>query len=399
MHDASQISITDDGEYFASGNVEGMGQEIGASIAGLSGAGVGVELTKRGQILESDTDISSEANRIDSPAIFWDNERQRWGMIYTGYSDDGSGNPVHASLHLAHSDDLLTWTKYASNPILSGSGAGSDSDGCTGGYIHYDDGTYHLFYIGLTATGYEGGTKSLCHATASDPQGSWTRQGQVVAPSGGTDWYDTAIWHPSIIKVADTYYLFFNATGTVSATETERIGYASATSLNGTWTVNSTSVLNPSGTGSDWDGSIVGDPSVYRIGDIFYMAYYGKGTAGVGRNGLAWATLDDFPDSWTRHSQNPILDVGESGAFDSDNAHKPFIVSTPGGLFHFYTAVDAADTFSFGLALAGAERESVITADMVKAVGRWEPVVTDPGTGPELVFTAGGDIVVTFVEA
>jgi predicted GH43/DUF377 family glycosyl hydrolase len=277
-------------------------------------------------------------------------------MTYTGYSDSG-GSPLQASIHLAWSDDLVTWEKYGSNPILAGDGSGSDSNGCTGGYIYYENGTYYLFYIGLTANGYEGGTKTLNVATDTDPTGSWTRYGSNPIISPGSGWYSTAIWHPNVVKVGSTYYLFFNATGTVSAVSTERIGYATATSLTGPWTVNATHVLGPTGTGSDWDGSLVGDPSVFKVGETWFMAYYGKGTAATSRDGIAWTDEASFPTGWTRHSANPVLDIGDSGDFDDALAHKPFIVVTEDGIFHFYTAVSAGDVWSFGLAVSGALRE------------------------------------------
>lgn len=40
---------------------------------------------------------------------------------------------------------------------------------------------------------------------------------------------------------------------------------------------------------------------------------------------------------------------------------------------------------------------SVVTAAQVHAVGRWEPITHDPGSGPEIVFD-GSDVVVQFVE-
>jgi predicted GH43/DUF377 family glycosyl hydrolase len=351
---ADVTQIVDSGGYYPGAiDVEDALQQLGAG--GTSG--IGDSVAKIGQILVRDTAIASETNRIDSPTIFWDNERQRWGMVYTGYSQSG-GSPLQASIHLAHSDDLLTWEKYASNPILAGDGSGSDSNGCTGGYIYYEGGIYYLFYIGLTANGYEGGTKTLNVATATDPQGTWTRSASnpLISPSGGSTWYSSAIWHPNIVKDGDVYYLFFNATGTIAGDTKERIGYATASALDGPWTVNATHVLAPTGTGSDWDGDWVADPSLYRHKDIWYMAYGGKGTGAQehGQDGIAWTTVDDFPTGWSRFEDNPVLLLGEEGLFDDGHAHKPFIVPTPAALFHFYTGIDEIGAeWSFGLALSG----------------------------------------------
>lgn len=284
---------------------------------------------------------------VESPCVWWDVNKQRYAMVYVGYDSP----TTYAKVGLAWSDDLFNWTKDATNPIFEGSGVANDPDevGTSGPVMWYEDGTYYLFYIGLTATGYEQGTKSICLATTTDTDltnATWTRRGAVVSPSG-SGWRGTAVWHVSIVKHDDAYYMFFNASSSVDSVE--RIGYATSQDLL-TWTVDDVNspVLDKGAAGA-WDDVKIGDPAVWRSGDYWYMAYFGDGGTNA-QDGLAYCTVDQFPTTWTKHSQNPTLTVGGSGSIDDTHAHKPFIFRTPQGFYHFYTA--AAPAKSIALAVA-----------------------------------------------
>lgn len=303
----------------------------------------GFTLTDQGLQIAKGTSGQWNEALVESPMVWYDQPSGQWVMVYVGYSGPRTA-PVHGThgYATAPSPDG-PWTVYGSNPFFSYSGiAGApDENGVSGPFVWYEAGTYHLFYIGLTATGYEQGTKRLCHATSTDwvpgtNAGTWTRHGAVISPSG-SGWRSTAIWHPNIIKVGPTYYLFFNATGTISAVSTERIGYATSSDLN-TWVVDDVnSPLLDVGSGGSWDDAFVGDPSVYRLGDHWYMAYYGN-DGSVSKDGVATTTPAAFPLGWTKYSGNPILGPGAGGTYDDAAAHKPFIVVTATTYYHFFTS-------------------------------------------------------------
>lgn len=82
----------------------------------------------------------------------------------------------------------------------------------------------------------------------------------------------------------------------------------------------------------------VGDPSIYKVGSVWFMAYYGVGTGGAS-DGIATTTESAFPLGWVKYSGNPVLTTGAAGSIDSTYAHKPFIVNHEGRHYHYYTAV------------------------------------------------------------
>ena len=134
------------------------------------------------------------------------------------------------------------------------------------------------------------------------------------------------------MKANAIYYMFFNAN-----VSPERIGYATATSILGPWVVDDVnSPLVSKGIG--WESSWVGDPSIYKVGSVWFMAYYGVGTGGAS-DGIATTTESAFPLGWVKYSGNPVLTTGAAGSIDSTYAHKPFIVNHEGRHYHYYTAV------------------------------------------------------------
>jgi predicted GH43/DUF377 family glycosyl hydrolase len=309
---------------------------IGDSESGLTGT----SLSKLGIVLARGAGGSWDAALVESPTVWYDVAAAKFGMLYVGYS----AGPDNAAIGLAWaSSPGGPWTKDGANPILQESGSGADANGVTGPYLWISGSTYHLFYIGLTGTGYEGGTASLMHATASAPAGPWTRLGQIIAPTSG--WRSSMVFHCTIHQTVDlTYHMLFNAKG-----GHEAIGYASSTDL-ATWTVDDahSPVLD---IGSGWETTTIGDPSFYTVGGTPWIAYYGfNGTHAY--DGLASAT--SFPLSWTKYGSNPVLSPGGSGSVDEKYAHKPFIYQNGSGMWHFYTAVSNADVREIACATATA---------------------------------------------
>jgi predicted GH43/DUF377 family glycosyl hydrolase len=296
---------------------------------------------------------------VESPAVWYDAGRRRYGMVYTGYglrepAGRGYAAVTRPQVGLAWSDDLFHWQRDAADPLLGPSGVpgAPDEAGATGPFVWHEDGTYFLFYIGVTAAGYEGGRKTLNLATSTDLR-AWMRYaGNPLLAPAGDGWRRDAIWHPNVVKAGGTYYLFFNASGGVGGVEEERIGYATSTDLFH-WTVDDAHapVVAGSGMPGAWDAAgRAGDPSLYRAGDTWYMAYYSWDRVHA-QDGLAWTTAEAFPLGWRPYAGNPVLRTGPPGTFDAVHAHKPFIFRTDDRHFHFYTAVDTAGARTIALAV------------------------------------------------
>lgn len=326
---------------------------------------LGLKPVKQGPVIRSTAGNFDEAI-VEGPGVWWDEAQQRWGAVYAGYNGTLTSsfpfvdNTSQGKIGLAFSTDLKTWAKAQVDPIYSVA-----SKSITGPLMWVEDGVYYLFYIECGHLGYEGAagggspTRIIAYATGDNPYGPFTRQGTVVSQSG-SGWRQKYVWRPNIVKRRGIYYLFFNATGN---TDVERIGYATATSITGPWTVDDTNspVLSGTGTGT-WDQYSVADPCVYRDGDYWYMAYTASAGGGYLGDGLVFTHDDDFPLGWTRHPNNPLLTTG--APWDGALCGKPFIVHLPSGNFHFHAYADTAVT-DWGIALAidaaASEREALHT--------------------------------------
>ena len=317
----------------------------------------GAELQKCGLIMRLGNRDTWDAGMIESPAVWQDPSTGRYGMVYTGYDLQNDDIRGYASvglprIGLAWSDDLRQWEKDPRNPIFEPSGATGDK-GTTGPLIWLENGTYFLFYIGTSEEGYEAGRKTLNLATSTDLT-SWKRyeNNPIIGPEG-EGWRADDIWHASIVKVDAIYYMFFNASGVVDDNHEEFTGYATSNDLMN-WAVdddNSPLIVGSREAGG-WDSTRrTGDPSVYRVGDNWYMAYYSWDGSNA-QDGLAITTAAEFPLGWKPYDGNPILPIGAAGSIDATHAHKPFIYRTDDTHYHFYTAVDELETRQIALAIS-----------------------------------------------
>ena len=320
----------------------------------------GSHLKKWGLVLRLGPPGAWDAGMVESPMVWFDAHRKRYAMVYSGY---GSTDSTHHGYHyvtrpqigLAWSDDLLHWEKDEHNPVYSGSGVEglSDSHGATGPFVWYENGTYYLYTIGVTSKGYEKGKKTLNLATSTDLY-HWKRfEGNPVIAPSGNGWRRDAVWHPNIVKNGSTYFLFFNASGLVGELHEEFIGYATSTDLFH-WKVDDdhSPILMGSHKPGAWDASgRAGDPSVYKVGHKWYMAWYSWDRV-HSSDGLAWTSEKEFPLGWRVYKKNPVLSVGPPGSYDALHAGKPFIFRTADKYFHFYTAVALDETRQIAVAIA-----------------------------------------------
>lgn len=320
----------------------------------------GADLTKCGVVLPLGDPDAWDGGMVESPVVWFDSLTDRYGMVYTGYDwrhrdRRGYGSVGAPRIGLAWSDDLFNWTRDARSPILGASGQPRTPDeaGATGPFVWFEEGLYYLYYFGTTESGYEGGRKTMNLATSPDLV-NWTRHpGNPIIEPSGDGWRRDAIWHPNVVKHEGTYYLFFNASGVHEGLTEEFIGFATSPDLR-KWTVDD--AVNPVLVGSAepgaWDASgRAGDPSLYRVGDTWYMAWYSWDRVST-QDGLAMTAVEDFPLGWTVYEGNPVLPLGAPDSFDGLHAGKPFVIRTEDRHFHFYTAVDTSETRQIALAVS-----------------------------------------------
>lgn len=230
-------------------------------------------------------------------------------MFYVG-GEDFRIQPKH--IGYATSQDGITWTKYADNPILQ-----LDESFAPYGVrfvVPHVEGDRWVLYLapqqqpGFALPG------MVLRATADVPVGPWTVDYDPVLVQGeGRDWDQSGLFPSAIIPTPGGYSMYYGGFGTFG-------GVGLATSPNGTYwvkyddpatdarDVRSSDPVFAGGERSDWDGGgtavvsvLVGEESL----EMFYSAGPGPG-ATPQTTGLGYATsLDGI--TWTRHNSAPFV--------------------------------------------------------------------------------------------
>ena len=184
-------------------------------------------------------------------------DEDTWHAWYESNSQRTGSDYV--TISYANSTDGVNWTKYASNPILS-QGPADDSADLYCPCVIKDDSTWKMWYMGHNAAG----NYRVMYATASNPEGPWTKYSNnyVFDPGYYTNPFE--VW-----KDGSTYYMtFFDAGNTVKY----------ATSPNGiNWTVQGDTFSTDSG---QWDGYWVYWSSQVNVSGTWYNFYAGKAVSG-----------------------------------------------------------------------------------------------------------------------
>jgi hypothetical protein len=142
-------------------------------------------------------------------------------MIYTEGSNPGS-------IHLAHSNDLTTWSTDGS--LLPGDSSAWDSTLFSPSFIK-ENNTYYIFYQGYKkATNWQIGFASA-PATTIPLFAPWTKYASNPVLSGNHGWDNPIAIDPEFRKFGDTYYIFYTGGGGSN-------GFATSSTPEGPYTQN-----------------------------------------------------------------------------------------------------------------------------------------------------------------
>ena len=298
---------------------------------------------------------------FDNPCVF--RHGDRWCMMYIRF--DGKGYETH----LAESDDLLRWRKRGCIFRRGEKGAwdASQADGwpCLldpdwngPNTLRAFDGRYWMMYLGGAFEGYETDPLSTGVAWTDDPSAAkpWTRYAgnPVLRPSDPdaraferkTIYKHFTVEDPSR-SCGGRFVNFYNAKRADVWQET--IGMAVSDDMLHWRRVGDGPVIDDSRPGLH---CISGDPMVRRIGDLWVMFYFGYRW----RDDVKGA-FDTFACSydlkhWTKWTGDPLIQPSRVPWFspwDTQHAHKPWVIQHSGVVYHFYCAVGNRGR---GLALA-----------------------------------------------
>ncbi|WP_052508071.1 glycoside hydrolase family protein [Sphingomonas hengshuiensis] len=278
---------------------------------------------------------SFDEKSVDCPFVFSANGR--FYLTYVGF--DGIGYQTG----IAESRDLTTWTNrrlilqrdpaspvtrynIAMASILRENALQSPARliKVGGRYL----GAWHAY----PSAGYEEGPAVIGLAWSDDLL-HWERGDPILLPQDGAEWERGGLYKPYLIRVGDTYHLYYNAK-TSGTPWQEQTGLATSTDLR-RWTRHPASPLLRNGPAGSWDDRFASDPVVVEHRGRWGMFYFGLSTDKRARDLLALGT------SPTEFAKAPeiLVDAGAPGSVDDTYAHKPSVLFHQGDLYHFYCAV------------------------------------------------------------
>lgn len=98
-----------------------------------------------------------------------------------------------------------------------------------------------------------------------------------------------------------------------------------------------------------WDSHAVADPYVINYDGKLYMYYLGMDCHSVQRLGVA---MSDDGINWVKYKNNPIMDLGIHGAFDENGLGEPSVIYKAPYFYMLYTGRNAYEQRNIGFAIS-----------------------------------------------
>jgi predicted GH43/DUF377 family glycosyl hydrolase len=188
---------------------------------------------------------------------------------------------------------------------------------------------YFNFY-----SGFDGNTWHTGLAVSADGI-AWRKEGRILSDAGNGS---------AIADDSGILYYYQGGDPVEIGLARPRNGDQSGNSRQ--WTRNEAPVLTVGPYGS-WDERGVADPYLIRAGQNYYMFYLGMDRAARQRLGVA---ISSDGVSWYKLRSNPILELGDYGAFDSNGLGEPAVWTARGYYWMLYTGRDHHEMRRLGLA-------------------------------------------------
>ena len=267
------------------------------------------------------------------------------------------------------------------DPVLTRGTAGEwDSvDVLNPSVVRQGDAFYNFY------SGFDGRTWHTGLAVSTDGI-TWRKEGKILSPSPGTWEADSIAANGSALATESGILYYYQAGDPV------RIGLAQSADGH-RWQKHGAAVLDAGPRGS-WDERGVADPYVIRAGSAFYMFYLGQDRARRQRLGLA---MSNDGIRWYKLRANPILEMGQYGAFDENGLGEPAVWVAHGYYWMLYTGRDRSEVRRLGLARSRDGIEWEKQPDVFAGGQPWDSkVLCDPSVLIEQdqvrVWFGGGDV-------
>ena len=229
---------------------------------------------------------------------------------------------------------------------------------------------------------YDGKTWHTGVAQSAGSEGlHWERRAKVISPDLPWEGNYIAANGTAVSHAGELLYWY-------QAGSPPRIGLAKSVDAV-VWRKHPTPVMDAGPRGS-WDERGVADPYVVEASGALYMFFLGQNRARQQRLGLARSI--DGGVTWTKLRSNPILEIGEEGAFDENGLGEPAVWQSDGRWWMLYTGRDRQENRRLGLAFSrdGSHWSRFVDTAVMSGEQPWNSrVVCDP-----TVLTGGRDGVI-----
>jgi hypothetical protein len=295
---------------------------------------------------------------------------------WLAYANIGFG----ATIRLAYSNDLLTWTPYAATPMVPLS---SGEYYLSSPHLFKNGSLYYLVYD-VAKPSPHGEAQRIAYATAPSPLGPWTK-GPVILDLGGPgQWDEGRVTEPHVYKYGDTYYLYYMGDLLPPYARGEQVAVATTPATlfpAGPWTKRG--LLLPIGQSSTaWDRGLTADPSLIKVGDLHYMLYTGSTGDNNWKLGIAWAT--DPLGPWQRPTAPALLPGPTS--WDNGALVRGMIIAQDDTFYLYYSGYGDS-MFRGGVAIAN---PSVTPTPAPTRTPTRTPTVTPTAPRYSVAVNAGG---------
>jgi len=239
----------------------------------------------------------------------------KFGTYWYIYYVSGGGSSTGISVQKSTTVNSGYSASGISNPILSWGTSGTwDENRVWEPCVFQVGSTYYMFYMGEdVANLYE----KTGYATSSAPDGGFTKYASnpVLSGTAAGTWDDGGdkAADPYVFLRNGTYYI--GVTACTSGHGAWRIGMWKTTDfITFTEVVRSNPVLGH-GAAGQWDTTLVLRGAVFFDGSTWYMAYCGSGTGATYRMGLTTITWDSMVNEidlnkWTTNTSAPTISGG-----------------------------------------------------------------------------------------
>ena len=280
------------------------------------------------------------------------------GLYQMWYTGSPSGGMDDAEIGYATSIDGYNWVKDPVNPVFyKGAGGTWDSSSVAFPSVVYDGLEYHLWYTGKDA----GGNFAIGYANSYDGI-NWTKYSNnpILTPGTSGSWDDLLISAPRIIKINDTFRMWYWG----SDGSNTRIGHAiSYDGIN--WTKRAVNPVMDVGKSGEWDDYTVRDHTIIKDGQTYKMWYQGVSTADKWHWEIGYAESSDCI-SWSKHPDS-VFSANSSSYWESGGVMMPSIIKR-GSTYKMWYAGENTPTGN-NIKIGYTESPDGIN---------WSRVVTDP---------------------